>query len=73
MTEVLYKEHYGKKKSKNSPKEIEFTVESGNVYADFGLPNPEEAKKKQSLRLIQKQAVEFRNSYNSLSLIRLDK
>jgi len=33
-----------KRKQKSSPEEIEFTVGSGNVYADFGLPNREEAK-----------------------------
>lgn len=33
-------------------KEIEYTVGSGNVYADFGFPNPEEAKAKADLAMI---------------------
>lgn len=35
--------------AKRNPEEIEFTIGSGNVYADFGLPNPEEAKTKAEL------------------------
>lgn len=35
-----------KRNPKNSSEEIEFTVSSGNVYADFGFANPEEAKTK---------------------------
>lgn len=31
-----------KRNQKNSAEEIEFTVGSGNVYADIGLQNPEE-------------------------------
>lgn len=61
-----------KRNQKNSPDEIEFTVGSGNVYADFGLPNPEEAKTKAELamlitniikkkKLTQQQAAELMN------------
>lgn len=61
-----------KRNQKNSPDEIEFTVGSGNVYADFGLPNPEEAKTKAEIamlitdiikkkRLTQQQAAELMN------------
>ena len=32
--------------------EIEFTVGSGNVYADFGFPNAEEAKTKAELAML---------------------
>lgn len=41
-----------KKNPKNSPEEIEFSVGSGNVYADFGLPNAEEAKTKAELAML---------------------
>ena len=41
-----------KRKPKNSPEEIEFTLSSGNVYADFGLPNAEEAKTKAELAIL---------------------
>ena len=61
-----------KRNQKNNPEEIEFTVGSGNVYADFGLPNPEEAKTKAELAMLitdiikkkgltQKQAAELMN------------
>lgn len=32
--------------------EIEYTVGSGNVYADFGIANPEEAKTKSELAML---------------------
>ena len=38
-----------KKSSKKSQEEIEFTVGSGNVYADFAFANPEEAATKAEL------------------------
>jgi predicted XRE-type DNA-binding protein len=41
-----------KRKQKNSPEEIEFTLGSGNVYADFGFSNPEEAKTKAELAML---------------------
>ena len=41
-----------KRNPKNSPEEIEFTLGSGNVYADFGFPNPEEAKAKAELAML---------------------
>lgn len=41
-----------KKNPKNSPEKIEFSVGSGNVYADFGLPNAEEAKTKAELAML---------------------
>jgi predicted XRE-type DNA-binding protein len=59
-----------KRNPKNNPEEIKFTVGSGNVYADFGFSNPEEAKTKAELamlitdiikekRLTQQQAAEL--------------
>lgn len=41
-----------KRNPKNSSEEIEFTVGSGNVYADFGLSNPEDAKAKAELAML---------------------
>lgn len=41
-----------KKNLKNNPEEIEFSVGSGNVYADFGLPNSQEAKTKADLAML---------------------
>ena len=41
-----------KRKPKNSPEEIEFTLGSGNVYADFGFSNPEEARAKAELAML---------------------
>ncbi len=41
-----------KRNPKNKSEEIEFTVGSGNVYADFGLPNPEDAKAKAELAML---------------------
>jgi predicted XRE-type DNA-binding protein len=42
-----------KRNPKKHPEKMEYTVGSGNVYADFGFPNPEEAKAKANLaRLI---------------------
>jgi predicted XRE-type DNA-binding protein len=41
-----------KKNPKNKPEEIEFTEGSGNVYADFGFANPEEAKTKAELAML---------------------
>ncbi len=41
-----------KRNQKNNPEEIEFSVGSGNVYADFGLSNPEEAKTKAELAML---------------------
>lgn len=41
-----------KRKPKNSPEEVEFTLGSGNVYADFGFSNPEEAKAKADLAML---------------------
>lgn len=41
-----------RKNPKKQSEEIEFTVGSGNVYADFGFPNPEEAKTKAELAML---------------------
>jgi predicted XRE-type DNA-binding protein len=41
-----------KRKIKNNLEEIEFTLSSGNVYEDFGLPNAEEAKTKAELAML---------------------
>jgi predicted XRE-type DNA-binding protein len=41
-----------KRNPKNNPEEIEFSVGSGNVYADFGFSNPEEAKIKAELAML---------------------
>lgn len=41
-----------KRKPKNSSEEIEFTLGSGNVYADFGFSNPGEAKAKADLAML---------------------
>jgi predicted XRE-type DNA-binding protein len=35
-----------KRNPKSNPENIEYSVSSGNVCADFGLSNPEEAKTK---------------------------
>lgn len=41
-----------KKNPKNNSEDIEFTIGSGNVYADFGFSNPEEAKTKAELAML---------------------
>lgn len=41
-----------RKNQKNNAEKIEFTVGSGNVYDDFGLSNPEEAKTKAELAML---------------------
>lgn len=35
----------------NKTEDIEYTVSSGNVYTDFGYPNPEEAQTKAELAM----------------------
>lgn len=40
-----------KRKQKNKTEDIEYTVSSGNVFRDFGLPNPEEAQAKAQLAM----------------------
>lgn len=40
-----------KRKQKNKTDEIEYTIGSGNVYSDFGFPNPEEARAKAELAM----------------------
>lgn len=40
-----------KRKQKNKSEEVEYTVSSGNVFQDFGLPNPEEARAKSELAM----------------------
>jgi predicted XRE-type DNA-binding protein len=37
---------------KNKTEEIDYTLSSGNVYADFGFPNPEEAQAKAELAIM---------------------
>lgn len=41
-----------KKNPKNKLQDIEYSVSSGNVYADFGFSNPEEAKVKAELAML---------------------
>ncbi len=40
-----------KKQKRSKTQEIEYTVSSGNVFADFGFANPEEAKTKAELAM----------------------
>ena len=40
-----------KRKPKSKAEDIEYTVSSGNVYADFGFRNPEEAQTKAELAM----------------------
>jgi predicted XRE-type DNA-binding protein len=40
-----------KRKQKNKAEEIEYTIGSGNVYSDFGFPNPQEADTKAGLAM----------------------
>lgn len=42
----------GKRSPKINLEEIEFSIGSGNVYADFGFSNPEEAKTKAELAML---------------------
>jgi len=41
-----------KRNPKNKSEDIEYSVSSGNVYADFGFSNPEEAKTKADLAML---------------------
>ncbi len=41
-----------KRNLKSNPEDIEYTVGSGNVYADFGFANAEEAKTKAELAML---------------------
>ena len=41
-----------KRNPKNNLENIEYSVSSGNVYADFGFSNPEEAKTKADLAML---------------------
>lgn len=41
-----------KRNPKNKPENIEYSTSSGNVYADFGFSNPEEAKAKADLAML---------------------
>ena len=41
-----------KRNPKNKSENIEYSVSSGNVYADFGFSNPEEAKTKTDLAML---------------------
>ena len=61
-----------KRNLKNKPENMEYSVSSGNVYADFGFSNLEEAKTKADLailitaiikekKLTQQQAAELMN------------
>ena len=50
-----------KKNQKNNIEDIEFTLGSGNVYADFGFPNPEEAKTKADLAMLITRTIRNRN------------
>lgn len=61
-----------KRNPKNKSENIEYSISSGNVYADFGFSNPEEAKAKADLAMLiteiikekdltQKQAADLMN------------
>lgn len=50
-----------KRNKKTDEDKIEFTVGSGNVYADFGFPNPEEAKTKAELAMLITNIIKEKN------------
>jgi predicted XRE-type DNA-binding protein len=50
-----------KKNPKNKPEDIEYSVSSGNVYADFGFSNPEEAKTKADLAMLITEIIKERD------------
>ena len=50
-----------KRNKKSVDDEIEFTVGSGNVYADFGFLNPEEAKTKAELAMLITRIIKEKN------------
>jgi predicted XRE-type DNA-binding protein len=50
-----------KRNPKSKPEEIEYSVSSGNVYADFGFPNPEEAKTKAELAMLISEIIKEKN------------
>lgn len=50
-----------KRNPKNKPENIEYSVSSGNVYADFGFSNPEEAKAKADLAMLITEIIKERD------------
>lgn len=50
-----------KRNPKNKPENIEYSVSSGNVYADFGFSNPEEAKTKADLAMLITKIIKKKN------------
>lgn len=50
-----------KRNPKNKPDDIEYSVGSGNVYADFGFSNPEEAKTKADLAMLITEIIKDKN------------
>lgn len=49
------------KKLDENGEEIEFTIGSGNIYKDFGFPNPEEANTKADLAMLITAIIEEKN------------
>jgi len=50
-----------KRNPKNKPEDIEYSISSGNVYADFGFSNPEEAKAKADLAMLISEIIKEKN------------
>ncbi len=50
-----------KRNPKNKSEEIEYSIGSGNVYADFGFSNPEEAKTKAELAMLITEIIKEKN------------
>jgi predicted XRE-type DNA-binding protein len=50
-----------KRNPKNNPENIEYSISSGNVYADFGFSNPEEAKTKADLAMLITEIIREKN------------
>jgi predicted XRE-type DNA-binding protein len=50
-----------KRSPKNKSEDIEYSVSSGNVYADFGFSNPEEAKTKADLAMLISDIIKEKN------------
>lgn len=50
-----------KRNKKNEADKIEFIIGSGNVYADFGFSNPEEAKTKAELAMLITSIIKEKN------------
>jgi predicted XRE-type DNA-binding protein len=50
-----------RKQQKNDTEEMEFTISSGNVYADFGFANPEKEEAKADLAMLIKNIIKSKN------------